>query len=555
MIFMFRTRYFRIVSFFFRTALSFIWWDVALNRIGFRKAAAKSRPARIQRVAAAFRKLAIRMGGVMIKVGQFLSARLDVLPREITDELTGLQDEVAPESFEDIREVAEAEFGCTLEERFAQFEPHPMASASIGQVHCAHLCKTSPEGEPCPPVVVKVQRPHIEEIVEVDLRAIREVGRWLMRWKMIRKHVNVPGLIEEFSRTLYEEMDYLNEGKNAETFAENFKDDIAIRVPKVIWSHTTKRVLTLEDVGAIKITDYEALEKADIPRKAVADRLVDTYFKQIFEDGFFHADPHPGNLFVKPEPTKNDPHAFVLTFIDFGMTGTLPKDTFTGMREVLLAVGTQDSKRMIRAFQTMNLLLPGADLDLLERATRRVLDRFWGKSTREMMNMHAEEAQQFFDEFGDLMYEMPFQVPNDLILFGRCVGILSGMASGLDPQFNVFDRLTPYIGKLVEAENGGGKAKLILDEILNMGKLLLALPQKTDALLSRIEAGKVEVKVPELREKLGRLERSQRKLTGAVVFGVFMVAGVQLYLAHELSLAAGFGAAALVTLVWLLVGR
>ena len=261
-----------------------------------------------------------------------------------------------------------------------------------------------------------------------------------MRWKMIRKHVNVPGLIEEFSRALYEEMDYLNEGKNAETFAENFKDDVAIRVPKVIWSHTTKRVLTLEDVGAIKITDYEALEKAGIPRKAVANRLVDTYFRQIFEDGFFHADPHPGNLFVKPEPTRDDPHAFVLTFIDFGMTGTLPKDIFTGMREVLLAMGTQDSKRMIHAFQTMKLLLPGADLDLLERATRRVLDRFWGKSTREMMDMKMGEAQQFFDEFGDLMYEMPFQVPNNLILFGRCVGILSGMASGLDPQFNVFDR-------------------------------------------------------------------------------------------------------------------
>ncbi len=555
MIFMFRRRYVRIVSFFFWTALSFIWWDVVLSRIGFRKAAAKTRPERIRRVAAAFRKLAVRMGGVMIKVGQFLSARLDVLPREITDELTGLQDEVAPESFEDIRSVAEAEFGCTLEERFTEFEVKPMAAASIGQVHCAHLCVTSPEGEPCPPVVVKVQRPHIEEIVDVDLSAIRQVGRWLMRWKTIKKHVNVPGLIEEFSRTLYEEMDYLHEGKNAETFAENFKDDNSIRVPKVIWSHTTKRVLTLEDVGAIKITDYDALDKAGIPRKAVADRLVDTYFKQIFEDGFFHADPHPGNLFVKPEPTGDDPHAFVLTFIDFGMTGTLAKDIFTGMREVLLAVGTQDSKRMIRAFQTMNLLLPGADLDLLERATRRVLDRFWGKSTRDMMDMHAEEAQQFFDEFGDLMYEMPFQIPNNLILFGRCMGILSGMASGLDPQFNVFDRLTPYIGKLVEAENGGGKAKLILDEILNMGKMLLALPQKTDALLSRIEAGKVEVKVPELREKLGRLERSQRKLAGAVVFGVFLVSGVQLYLAHELPLAAGFGAAALVTLVWLLVGR
>jgi predicted unusual protein kinase regulating ubiquinone biosynthesis (AarF/ABC1/UbiB family) len=403
---------------------------------------------------------------------------------------------------------------------------------------------------------VKVQRPHIHEIVDIDLEAIRTVGRWLMRWKKIKKHINIPGLIEEFSRTTYEEMDYLHEGKNAEIFAENFKDDPKIRVPKIIWSHTTERVLTLEDVSSIKITDYAAIEAAGIDRAAVADRLVDTYFTQIFEDGFFHADPHPGNLFILPTPTPDDPTAFVLTFIDFGMTGTLSKDTFTGLREILLAVGTQDSRRMIKAFQTMNLLLPEADLDLLERATRRVFERFWGKSTRDMMDIKTDEAQQFYDEFGSLMYDMPFQIPNNLIMLGRCMGILSGMASGLNPDFNLFNRLTPYIGKLVDAEKGAsGAFKVVWDEILNIGKILLSFPQKADSLLNRIESGKIEVKVPELRDRMNKLERSQRKMAGAVVFGVFLLGGVQLFLAHEMPLAYGFGGAALLTLIWLLIGR
>jgi predicted unusual protein kinase regulating ubiquinone biosynthesis (AarF/ABC1/UbiB family) len=531
-------------------------WEAILAHVGFRKVVEKTRAERLRRIAANFRKTAIRMGGVMIKVGQFLSARLDVLPREITDELAGLQDEVEPEKFEDIQRIVEEEFGVALEKKFTHFSPAPMASASIGQVHCARLCEGGDKELPCPAVVVKVQRPHIHEIVDVDLDAIRTVGGWLARWKVVKQHADVLGLIEEFSRITYQEMDYIHEGKNAEIFAKNFDNDPKIRVPKIIWSHTTKRVLTLEDVSSIKITDYETIEAAGINRAAVADRLVDTYFTQIFEYGFFHADPHPGNLFVLPKPTQNDPKAFVLTFIDFGMTGTLPGNVFTGLREILLAVGTQDSRRMIHAFKVMNMLLPSADLALLERAIHSMFDKFWGKSTREMMNMKMGEAREFYDEFGSLMYDMPFQIPNNLVLFGRCISILSGMASGLNPDFNLFDRLTPYIRKLMEKEKGeAGVFGMIWDEILDVGRLLLALPQKADFLLNRIDSGGIEVKVPELKEKIDRLERSQRKLAGAVVFGIFLMGGIQLYLAHEMPLAYGFGGAALITLIWLLIGR
>jgi predicted unusual protein kinase regulating ubiquinone biosynthesis (AarF/ABC1/UbiB family) len=461
---------------------------------------------------------------------------------------------VAPEPFEPIRVLIETEFGMPLEQKFTSFERMPLAAASIGQVYCAQLCITQADGAPCPGVVVKVQRPHIEEIVETDLAALKIVGRWVQNYPPIKKRANVPMLMEEFSRSLYEEIDYLNEGKNAETFAENFKEKPEVRVPRVIWSHTTKRVLTLEDVGGIKITDYAAIEAAGIDRTEVAKRLLDTYLKQIFEDGFFHADPHPGNLFVQPSAAGEDPASWKLTFVDFGMTGTLPKATFDGLREVLIAVGTQDAHRLVAAYQPLGILLPGANLEELERASQRVFESLWGKSTKQMMSMHAEEARQFADEFGDLLYEMPFQIPENLILLGRCVSILSGMCSGLDPEFNIWDSLAPYANQLAEAE-GGGKWKIIFDEVLKMLQVLIALPGKTNSLISTMEQGRLEVRTPALTREVEHLRRGQVKIAIAVVFAAFLFSGVQLYLAQQMGMAIGFGTAAFLALLWILVSR
>lgn len=551
---MYRRRYYRILFFFARTILAFIWWEMILPRLGFRRLTRRTRENRLQDIARRFRLLAVRMGGVMIKVGQFFSARLDVLPRIITDELAGLQDEVKAEPFEPIRALIEAEFGMPLDQKFSDFDQEPIASASIGQVYSAHLCSTQEDGTPCPSVVVKVQRPHIEEIINIDLSAIRIVGNWLKHYKPIRKRANVARLIEEFSSSLYEEIDYLREGKNAETFAENFKDLPDVQVPRVIWSHTTKRVLTLQDVRSIKITDYADIEAAGIDRAEVAKRLFDTYLKQIFEDGFFHADPHPGNLFVQPPSAGEGPQDWKLTFIDFGMTGTLSENTFNALREMLIAVGTQDSHRLMLSFEALDVLLPGTDLDLLEKAGQRIFERFWGKSTAQLREMGHEEAHEFIDEFGELMYEMPFQAPENLILLGRCVSILSGMCSGLDPEFNIWQSVSPYVSKLVEAE-GGGAIKTVLDEVLKVLKVIIALPVKADALISRIEQGRLEVKTPSLTREIIKLQRSQHKTSAAIFFAAFLLGGVQLYIAGEIPAAFGFGAAALVAFLWLLIGR
>lgn len=545
---MYRHRYNRILWFFARVLISLLWWDVFLPAIGIRTPGKRNRTRRLQRIARNFRAMATEMGGVMIKVGQFLSSRLDVLPRVVTDELTDLQDEVSPETFENVRRVIESEFGEPLEARFAWFEEAPMASASIGQVHRARL-RSAPDVSEDTPVVVKVQRLDIPQIVDVDLRALRVVGRWVQHYPTVGKRANVPALIEEFSRSLYEEIDYLLEGKHAETFKENFIDRPEVRVPQVHWSHTTRRVLTLEDVQDIKITDYAAIKAAGISRADIANQLFDVYLKQIFEDCFFHADPHPGNLFVSPIRSEDpeEPPDWRLVFVDFGMVGEVTPKMQAGLKELIVAIGLRDTKRVIKSYQMLDILLPGADLELLEKAGTRVFERFYGKTAPEMMALNPSEAAEFINDFSDLIYEMPFQIPENFILLGRCVSILSGICSGLNPDFNIWTSIIPYAEKLLQGEQNKGW-KFWVSEVGGVLRPLITLPGKTENLLERIEQGRLEIRTPDMQHQLTRVDRSVRRLTAAVIFAAFLLAAVQIYLSGNMILAGGLSFAALLAL-------
>src|SRR5574341_1811143 len=441
---MLRSRYRRIILFYARVIGSLMFWELFLPRVGMGRITKRTRSGRLRGIASRYRALANELGGVLIKVGQFLSARVDVLPEEITSELSELQDEVRAEEFADIRRGVEAELG-PLEAVFAEFDGKPLAAASLGQVHRARLRAPSNGVQN---IVVKVQRPNIEKIIATDLAALRTVTNWLNYYRPLRKRANLPALLSEFTRILDGELDYLAEGRNAESFAENFKNEAAVRVPRVVWTHTTKRVLALEDVYAIKITDYAAITAAGVDRAEVADRLFATYLKQIFVDGFFHADPHPGNLFVSPRKSSRDenPGAFEhedarddlrplaetengsqilpapravrgagmprdrgaqslagtpwqLTFVDFGMAGRVAPNVRAGLRELAIAIATRDAARMVKGYQLLDVLLPGADLALLEKMEAKVLERFWGKTMSELRQVRLSEIQEFASEF------------------------------------------------------------------------------------------------------------------------------------------------------------
>lgn len=534
-----RKRYRRILYFFARTLLAILFWDVFLPQIGFRKFVTNTRPRRLRRISRGYRDMAISLGGVHIKVGQFLSTRMDVLPPEITDELASLQDEVPAESFEDIRALAEAELGSPLSEIFATFDETPMAAASLGQVHRARL-KSANAQDFGTEVVVKVQRPKIELIIETDLRALQRVSGWIMRYRPIRKRADVPALLAEFTKVLYQEIDYLAEGSHALIFAENFADSATIRIPAVVWEHTTKRVLTLENVLAIKINDYEQIDAAGIDRKEVAVRLFDTYMRQILVDGFFHADPHPGNLFI--DPAQGEDTSWQLTFVDFGMVGQIPPNTRAGIRELLIGMGTKDSARIIKSFQILNVLLPGADLGLIQQAEEKAFERFWGKSMEELNNIGFDEMHDFAQEFRELLYEMPFQIPQDLIFLGRTAAILSGICTGLDPDFNFWNVLAPYVEKMIGEEAG---LSTWLKEAGSILQTLIALPRQTEALISRLNTGGLVVKTPALERDIKRINQTLMRLVYGILFYALLSNGVQLHLNQPGGLAnALFGLAA-----------
>jgi predicted unusual protein kinase regulating ubiquinone biosynthesis (AarF/ABC1/UbiB family) len=561
---MYRTRYRRITWYFFQVIVGLAVWELFFPRLGLKNLVKRTRPKRLRKIAAHFRMMAIQMGGVLIKVGQFLSSRVDVMPPEITHELEGLQDEVPAESYRDMQEVIEVELGGPIEGKYHYFSETPLAAASLGQVHAAKMRVSSQDlGDQSTnlslvDVVVKIQRPNIEKIIATDLEALRRVGQWVRYYKPIRKRANIPAMLDEFSRTLYEEIDYLAEGRNAETFASNFRDEPGVLVPKVIWTHTTRRVLTLEDVGGIKITDYQKISEAGIDRKAVANRLIHTYLKQIFEDGFFHADPHPGNLFIRTgricntEPSEQC--VWQLTFVDFGMVGRITNKARTGMRDLLVGVGAQDTDRVIVAYQKLGFLLPGADLALLKKAETEMFDRFWGKSMEELKQIRMDEMTEFAYEFRDLLYNMPFQIPQDIIFLGRAVGILSGICTGLVEDFNVWEALVPYSKTLLKEESLGSP-KMLLEEAGKIGRKLLGLPGRVDSILGKLEHGELVTRDPQLARQIERLERSVLCATGGIIFAAFLLGAVQSYLADQIWLAVSLGIGSGLTIGWVALKR
>jgi predicted unusual protein kinase regulating ubiquinone biosynthesis (AarF/ABC1/UbiB family) len=333
----------------------------------------------------------------------------------------------------------------------------------------------------------------------------------------------VPALLGEFDRTLHEELDYLAEGRNAETFAANFQGRPGVRIPRVAWPYTARRVLTLEDVTAIKITDYDTITAAGVDRAAVAQRLFETYLQQIFEDGFFHADPHPGNLFVQPNPEGD----WCLTFIDFGMVGHVAPNVEEGLREGLIALGTRSASRLVQAYQLLDMLLPHANLELIERAESRMMEEVWGKSMAELREIDPAEMHAVAKEFSELFYDLPFQIPQNLIMLGRTIAILSGMCTGLDPDFNLWEGLAPYAQKMLGGEQGRGAA--LWAEVKRVGSSLLALPTRFNAVLGQIERGDLAVRMPQLTDHLRRIEATGRRLVGAIVFAALCLAGSQFY--------------------------
>lgn len=531
-------RYRKLRRFVRQVFIHVMWWDVLLNVPGLRRF---RRPAlaRWAGIARRYRALAAEMGGVLIKLGQFFSVRVDILPPEVTRELAGLQDEVPPVPFAEVARQIEEDFGRPLATVFPAFDPDPIGAASLAQVHRATL----PSGET---VVVKVLRPHIDVLVETDLAAVALAIRLLRFSRRIRRRVQLDRLAAEIATITRNELDLAAEGRNAEKFAHDFAGDSRVCIPRIHWPWSAGRTLTLENVGYLKIGDLTALERAGISRPEVARTLYRIYMQQIFVHNLVHADPHPGNLFVRPLPVGDeapfrpgDPvpappegvaRPFQIVFVDFGMVAPIPDRLRAALREYAIGLGTRDAPRVVHSYVAAGVLLPGADLRRLEEIHEALFERFWGVRIGSLRDVAFSEASYFLREYRDLLYEIPFQVQVDLLFASRAVGLLAGMATYLDPEFDPWAETVPFAERLA-AEELKGSWRGLLAQIAIQGRSLLGLPRQLEGFLTRAERGQITVQTsfsPEARRTLQRLEKSIQRMAWMIVSAALLIAGVML---------------------------
>jgi predicted unusual protein kinase regulating ubiquinone biosynthesis (AarF/ABC1/UbiB family) len=522
-------RYRKLRRFLVGVFLHAFWWDIVLRQPGLRSLRQPPLP-RWQEIARRYRLLAIDLGGVLIKLGQFLSTRVDVLPHEITQALSGLQDEVPPAAVEKIKAAVETDLGRPISNLFVEFDEEPVGSASLAQVHSAVLA----DGER---IVVKVLRPGIEVLVETDLTAIALAARWLKLWKPVRRRVDLDRMVEEFARTTRAELDLEAEGRNAERIAADFEDDPQVYFPRIHWGFSGSRTLTMEDVSFIKIADHDGLSRAGIDRAAVARKLYQTYMRQIFVTNYIHADPHPGNIFVRPL-TANEAEAaeggvpFQLVFVDFGMMAEVPERLRSALREYAIGLGLRDAHRVVHSYVAAGVLLPGADLKRLEEVHEEMFTRFWGVRLGEMRDLALKQAAYFMRQYWDLILDVPFQAPVELLFVSRAVGLLAGLATSLDPEFDPWSETMPFAQELAKEELREEAGDWV-DQLVQHGQLFLRLPMQTERVLTQAQRGKLTVQAslaPDAERALYRLDKTLRRLVWVVLSAATLIAGILLYL-------------------------
>ncbi|MFM5952184.1 MAG: ABC1 kinase family protein [Micrococcales bacterium] len=515
-----KKRYRRILLFAALALLQTWWFELVLPKFGFRKFVATRRMARYQKLARRFSNLAANLGGLIIKAGQFASSRLDVLPSAITAELESLQDEVAPEPFEKIQRQIESETAMPLSLAFQSFDPAPIAAASLGQVHRGTLSTEMASELGFAEVIVKVLRPGIEEVVLVDLKALRKVGHWLSHIKLVSRRTDAPALVEEFAQVSLQEIDYLHEASNLERFRECFENDPTVATPDVVWERSSKRVLVLSNVSDIKINDVDTLILAGIDPNLVAAELARLTFEQIFVHGFFHADPHPGNLFV-----SKTVDSFKITFIDFGMMGEVTEDLKQNLQTFLIALVTRDSRACVSAMQKLRVLLPSVDTVELESAISAMFDRFGGVGVAEIVSTDVREFRELAIRFSELIRTLPFQLPENFLMLFRSISLISGVTSSLNRDFNMWDAVDPFAKTLL---NGGanGTLRAAGREIGSWAATIYQLPRRIESVLNRLDQGNLSLRLPEVEKRVSRLDGSTRRVSSSVIFLALLIGGI-----------------------------
>lgn len=481
------------------------------------------------------------LGPTFIKLGQILSTRGDLLPPEFIHELEKLQDTVPPTDFALIQAQVERELKKPLAEVFPHFDPVPVASASLGQVHYAALA----DGQE---VAVKVLRPGIDRMIETDLDILLELAAQAEKRTEWGRYYRVLPLAREFADTLRAEQNYEQEGLNMDRYRQMFAGVAHIRVPHVHWDTTTRRVLTMERVQGIKITDVARLEAAGLDPALVARRNIDLVLRAILQEGYFHADPHAGNFLVLPNE--------VIALVDFGIMGELDDLQRMGLVQMFVGLFRVDAARVARGMSELGIATNAADMRKLTRDLDHLRMRYYG------LDLQKIHAHSFFEDLMSLAFANRLIMPSDLVLVFKTIAMMEGIGLQLDPELNIFDEVEPYVREvLLELESPVARLKELAEQMRESSQAAMMLPRQLQRMLEQIESGESN-----LRIELRGLEKPTMRATAAAnrlvlaILAVAFVIGPALLIPHwatifpewqtgaAILILGGFGLSVLITL-------
>lgn len=447
------------------------------------------------------------LGATFIKLGQILSTRPDLVPSEYIAEFSKLQDSTPPFSYDQAAEVVQRELGGPPEKIFKTFNNQPLASASIGQVHEALLHDDIP-------VVVKVQRPGVERLVERDLEVLADLARLAEEHTSLGGYYDIVGWVDEFDFTLRNELDYAREGHNADRIRKNFSADKTLCVPRIFWEYTTQRVLTMEKISGIKINDINALEKAGLDRRRIAENAAHIVLTMTYDHGFFHADPHPGNFFV----LRNE----VIGLIDYGMVGRLDEKLQRALLRMDMALIRKDADRLVDELMTLGIARGRVKRDVLKRDVDHMIHRSYDLTLKEGV------AAQAFNELVRIALHHRLQLPSDLIILFKVIAMSEGLGAQLDPEFKLMEFAEPYFKRFwVKSHSLRKQVRRIVEGTQELTDLGFELPAHARRMLSQLERGEMTfiTRIEGLKETLKEMQKAANRvsmsiLTAALVIGL-----------------------------------
>jgi len=489
----------------------YLWWD---NTV------ARSSPRRRNRRAQWLVGTLLDLGPTFIKIGQALSTRGDLLPLEYVQALGQLQDRVPAFSPDQAIALIEAELGASIYSLYREFDPVPIAAASLGQVHKARLYT----GEE---VVVKVQRPGLDRLFDLDFKVLGRLVGFCDRLLPWTRQYDLDAIYQEFMQILYQEINYVQEALNADRFRYNFRDYPRIRAPKIYPEYTTRRILTMEYLPGIKVSDRQSLEACGIDVKEINQIGICSYLKQLLQDGFFQADPHPGNMAVSQDGC--------LIFYDFGMMAEVQSINRDQMVQTFFAVMRKDADQVISTLTEMGLIEPVSDMTPVRRITQFILEKFTDKP------IELQAFTQVRSEIYALFEQQPFRLPAKMTFILKALTTLDGVARALDPQYNLLAAATPFVKSLaVTTANGktlGELAKQARDLIAYKLKQPSASERLFQRLEERIEQGELQIRVRSLETErtLKNIQLALKSLIYACVTGFTLLAGAVLLVGNYLN--------------------